>query len=166
MQQTFGIFVDKLRSYFTSPEAVSESLVKANEQIVEKEKLLSVLQVEKEKIDAEANRVYRLHMDGQLDAVGFGRFYRPLQDRLTQIENELPKLQAEVDLLKINQVSTEQVISEATDLYSHWNGLDREQKHRIIEGITDRIIIGDGEIDISLCYVPSSEDMTKEQRKL
>ena len=74
--------------------------------------------------------------------------------------------QAEVDLLKIDHLSADHVVSEARDLYSRWPRLEREEKHRIIESITEKIVIGRGEIDITLCHLPTSEELTKEQRKL
>ena len=83
-----------------------------------------------------------------------------------QLEEEVPRLEAEVDVLRINTLSSDKILSEAKDLYGRWPHLNREEKQRIIESITDKIIIGQDEIAINLCYLPSSEETTTEQRRL
>ena len=96
----------------------------------------------------------------------FSRFFKPLEEREKQLETDLPKLQAELDALKINQLSTEEVIAEARDLYARWPHLPFEDKRRVVESITDRIVIGKEEVSISLCYLPSYEELTKKHRML
>lgn len=59
-----------------------------------------------------------LYMAGELPKEGFGRRYQPLEDRLQQIEAGLPELQAQVDFLKIQMLSSQEVVSEARDLCS------------------------------------------------
>jgi len=57
-------------------------------------------------------------------------------------------------------------MSEAKDLYGRWGDLQRDEKRRVIESLTDRITVGKEEIDISLCFRPTYEEMTKRQRCL
>jgi site-specific DNA recombinase len=125
-----------------------------------------VLRREEDKVAEEIKRIYRLYSEGGLTADGFGSFYRPLEKRQKQLEEEIPRLQADIDVLKINQVSSETIMAEAKDLYGRWPHLSREEKQRIIESITEKIVIGEGDVSISLCYLPSSEEMTKWQRGL
>jgi site-specific DNA recombinase len=160
-----AIFVEQLKNFFLSPEEIGRQLEAADQDLKVKEHLLSVLRKEQEKLDQEIKRVYQLYVDEKLDGDGFARFYRPLEERRKQVEDELPRLQAEVDLLKIDHLSADQIVSEAQDLYGRWEHLEREEKHRVIQSITERIVIGPGdEIVISLCHLPSSEELTKEQR--
>jgi hypothetical protein len=42
-------------------------------------------------------KVYRLYQEGQLAAAGFGKFYKPLEERIKQLEADLPRIQAEID---------------------------------------------------------------------
>jgi hypothetical protein len=57
-------------------------------------------------------------------------------------------------------------LSEAQTLYSRWPELATEDKRKIAESIVEKIVIGEGEIDITLSYLPSSEQMTKSQQQL
>lgn len=41
-------------------------------------------------------RYSKAHLSDDISVQGFGRQYRPLEERLNQIENELPVLQDEV----------------------------------------------------------------------
>jgi hypothetical protein len=69
---------------------------------------------------------------------------------MKQIEGELPALKASRDVLRINTLSAEEVISAATDLYTQWPNLTREEQRSIIEAIVDRITVGKEEISLSL----------------
>ena len=161
-----AIYVEQLKGFFLSADDIAAEMQKADCNITEKEKLVDVLRREQDKVAEEIKRIYRLYSEGGLTADGFGRFYRPLEKRQNQLEEEIPRLQADIDVLKINQVSSETIMAEAKDLYGRWPHLSREEKQRIIESITEKIVIGEGDMSISLCYLPSSEEMTKWQRGL
>jgi site-specific DNA recombinase len=149
-----------------STDEIVNQLEIADQNLAERETLLSHLEGEQEKVAADIDKVYKLYLEGQLDGEGFGRFHRPLDERRKQLDDEIPRLQAEMYLLKIDHLSAELVVGEAQDLYGRWEHLERDEKHKVIESITQKIIFGDGEISISLCHLPSSEEMTKEQRRL
>jgi site-specific DNA recombinase len=76
------------------------------------------------------------------------------------------KLQAEVDYLKVNQLSAETVVGEARALYSRWPTLPIDEKRKIAESLCQRITVGRDEIDITLSYLPSSEETCKSQQQL
>ena len=103
-------------------------------------------------------KVYQLYLADKLDKDGFGRRYQPLSDRQRTIEEELPKLQAELDVLRINHLSRDEVIAKARDLYTRWPNLGAEEKRQIVETITDRIVIGKDEVSINLLYLPAIGD--------
>ena len=107
----------------------------------------------------------RLYLDDKITADGFGTQYRPLEERSKQLENELPKLQGELDFLKIKFISSDEILTEAKDLYSRWPSLEPEAKRKIIENITDKITIGKDDVTIDLCYLPSSSEMMAEKSR-
>jgi site-specific DNA recombinase len=159
-----AVFYEELKSYFLSPEEIANQLAKIDQAVGEKDELLRVLCQEREKTAREVERVYRLYADDGLSAEGFAKFYRPLEQRQQELDEEIPRLQATVDLLRINHLSGDKIITEAKDLYTRWPELDRTAKRSIVESITDSIVIGTGEISITLCYLPSSEEISTEQR--
>ena len=159
------IFQHQLKDFFLSPSEVNTYLNRADEAIKEKEELLEALSEEQRRVSQDMEKVYRLYLDDQITPEGFGGRYKPMEERLGQIEDQIPQLQAEVDFLRIQFLSSDQVLTEAQDLYSRWEDLSSDEKRKIVESITERIIVGEGEVTIHLAYLPSSsETMAEGQR--
>jgi len=159
------VFHQQLKSFFFSPSEISNYLNKADQVIKEKKRLLKVSEEEEHKIKREMDKVYRAYIDDEISMENFGRQYRPLESRLKQIEDRIPELQAEIDFLKIQYLSSDQILQEAKDLYSRWPELTSEEKRKIVENITEKIIVGKDDVTINLCYLPSpSKMMTSRQR--
>jgi site-specific DNA recombinase len=51
-------------------------------------------------------------------------------------------------------------------MYDRWPNLPTEDRRRVVEAIIEKIVIGDGEIDITFSHLPSSEELCKNQSKL
>ncbi|MGZ5780263.1 MAG: hypothetical protein ACXWIN_04815, partial [Burkholderiaceae bacterium] len=105
--------------------------------------------------DTEIDKLYALYQADAIDKRGFAEKYKPLAARQAALDDEMPALQAEIDVLKITQLSQGEIISEARDLYSRWLELPEDEKRRIVEAITKNIIIGEGEVEINLYYAPT-----------
>lgn len=157
------IFQHQLKNFFLSPSEINTYLNSADEVISEKEGLLRSLSEEERQVSQEMEKVYRLYLDDQITPQGFGTRYKPLEERLGQMEEQLPQLQAEIDFLRIQFLSSDQILTEAQDLYSRWDDLSPEEKRKIVENITERIIVGEGEVTIHLCYLPSSSEVMAER---
>lgn len=160
-----GIFHEQLKTFFFSSKEISGYLGNADKTIKDKEELLQSLTQEASKIQKEMDKTYKLYMDDQISTEGFGRQNKPLEERLKQVENQIPELQGEIDFLKIQYLSSDQILNEAKDLYAGWPELTKEEKRKIIENITEKIIIGSDEVAINLNYLPSSSELaTVKQR--
>lgn len=150
-----AIFHEQLKSFFFSSEEIAQHLSAFDNTIKDKEEQLAVLEKERKKLAVETDKLYSLYQADAIDKRGFSEKYKPLSARLAQLEDELPELQAEVDVLKITQLSQSEVVSEARDLYGRWPELGTEEKRNIVEAITERIVIYDGEVEINLYYAPT-----------
>lgn len=149
-----AVFHEQIKSFLVSDQEIATHLEQANETVKEKVELLALQEKESEKLALEIDRLYDLYQSGMIDKHGFGAKYKPLAERRDQFEEQIPRLQAEIDILKISHLSQEAAIEEARDLYSRWPSLPFEEKRRIVEAIVEKIIIGDGEIEINLFYTP------------
>lgn len=149
-----GVFHEQIKNFFFSPSEIAAHLGKAHAAIHEKEELLDTLYREQKKLTVEVDRLYDLYQSGAIDKHGFGDKYHPLALRQRQLEEELPQVQAELDVLKISHLSQEEIVTSARDLYSRWPDLPHEEKRWIVEAITDRIIIHEGEVEMNLFYAP------------
>jgi site-specific DNA recombinase len=156
----------ELQVFFTQPARVTKHLQAAGKNLTDKQGSLDAHQRELQKVRDEMKQTHRLYVDGHITPQGFGEFYKPAEQRLNQLASELPKLQAEVDFLKINKLSSDDILHEASTLYDRWPKLPTEDKRKIVECLVEKIVIGDGEIDITLSHLPSSEEVCKNQQRL
>lgn len=149
-----AVFHEQLRGFFLSSDEIGKHLEAGNEKISQGTELLSVLEGEREKLTAETDKLYTLYQSGEIDQRGFGGKYKPLSLRLQQLDDEIPKTQAEMDVLRIALHSQEEVMAEARDLFARWPSLPPEEKRTIVETITEKIIVGDGDVQIDLLFDP------------
>ena len=161
------IFQEQLKAFFFSPTEIAGYLDQADQQIKAKQELLTTLTAQHTQVQRQMDQLLDLYTAGELPKEGFGRRYRPLEEQAKQIADQIPELQGQVDFLKIQFVSRDEILTEARDLYSRWPELDPEEKRRIAESITERIVVGDAEVAVELCYAPGPPElMTEGQRDL
>ena len=161
-----NIVRQELKVFFGQPKRIAGHLQAADKNLAEKSGLLDAHQREIQKVRDEMKRTHQLYVQEQITPQGFGDFYKPAEARLNQLVVELPKLEAEVDFLKINKLSAADVLHEADMLYERWPKLPVQDKRKIVEALIEKIVIGDGEIDITFSHLPSSEELCKNQQKL
>ena len=90
----------------------------------------------------------------------------PAEERLNQLQAALPKMQAEADQLRMTDVNGPAVLAEAETLYDRWPTLPTADQRKIAEALVEKIVIGEGEIDIMFSYLPTSEELCKNQQQL
>ena len=161
-----NIVRQELKVFFGQPKRIANHLQEADRNLAEKSALLDAHQGEIQKVRDEMKRTHQLYIQEQITPQGFGDFYKPAENRLNQLLAELPKVEAEVDLLKVNKLSADDVLHEANTLYERWPKLPFQDRRKIVEALIDKITIGDGEIDLTFSHLPSSEELCKSQHKL
>ena len=76
---------------------------------------------------------------------------------------KLVRLQPEIDVLKIDNLSSEQIVTESIDLHARWPEMTLKEKRRVVELMVRTIVIGDGEIEFNLVQLPCYQEITKWQ---
>ena len=166
MKDLEDIVHQELKGFFAQPEKIAAHLKEATQNLTQKQALLAAHQKEIQKVKDEMARTHRLYLDSGITSQGFGAFYKPAEERLNQLTAELPKLEAEVDLLKVNNLSADDILHEANTLYDRWPSLPHTDKRKIAESLIEKIVIGEKEIDITFSYLPSCEEVCKNQHQL
>lgn len=161
-----AVFIDELKNYLLSPDKVSAYLKGANATIGEKTQLLETLQGELQKVKEKADQTYQLYLQHGLTVEQFKELFQPLDARKKQIEADIPRVEAEADMLAVDSLSSEQIMAQARDLHSRWPKMNHDERRKMIEIIVKSIVIGNGEITLNLCYLPTFEQMTTGQRIL
>lgn len=149
-----AVFIEQLQSYVLSPEKIAAHIETADQRISEKKALLLTLEGERKEVSSEMDKLYRLYIGDNISDRLFAERNAPMEERRQQLDDEIPKLQAEVDILRLSVLSSDEVLSEARDLYSRWPKLPFEDRRQIVEAITDSILVADNEITVHLAYLP------------
>ena len=134
---------------------MNDYLSKSNHELVEKEKLVNLNKEILQKIRKKMDELVLLRLDGELNKESFAVQFKPLENQREQIENLLPELEAEIDFIKIQNISADTALLEARDLYNKWGTMPFDEKRSIIEIITDKITIDNQNINIELSYLPT-----------
>ncbi|MDZ4861509.1 MAG: recombinase family protein [Candidatus Hydrogenedentes bacterium] len=154
-----GIYHDQLQGFLLSPDDIHRYVSDAGTTVRDQEALLASLAKERRKLEQETDHLFQLHRDGQIPTQGFGARYQPLQDRLDQIKDEIPKLEADIDFLKVNLLSRDHVLYEANNLADRWIKLNGPERRQIVETVTEQIVIGQDDVTINLHYLPVSPEL-------
>lgn len=140
-------------------------LSKGDQVIKEKEELLQSMGSQKQGLLAEKEMVYRAYINQKISMDDFGLQFNPISERVKQIDKQIPELQGEIDFLKIQYLNSGEILSDARNLHSKWRDLNFEEKRRIVENITENVIVGKENISINLCYLPSSSELTADKQR-
>jgi len=150
------IYHSQLKSFLLTGDDIEKANQQSQNLIDEKETLLKTVSDEYEKLSKNVADWLSLRVSGEFSKDDFAKVYKPAEERLRQIEKQMPILEAERDFLKIQALSQDKVNQEANDLYARWPTLPFEEKRNIIETITDKITVDKDSISISLSYIPTT----------
>lgn len=159
------VFHHQLKNFLLSPGELVVYLQSADDTIRNKEKLLETLEDEQKKVQHEMKKIYRLYMEDQITSDGFGVTYKPLERRLKEITAQIPDLQGEIDFLKIQHLSGDEIFSNFRSLYDRWKTLTPDEKRIVVEHSVERISVGTDEISIELGYLPSSSELMASKQR-
>ncbi len=132
----------------------ADYIEQTDEQLEEKKALLASTTKERNRLAKRMSELLNLRLDGELSKESFAKDYKPMEERVAQIDAQLPQLEAEIDVRTIQLMSTDRVLTEAQALYDQWGEMSFEQKRGIVETITTSIEIGKEDITINLAYAP------------
>ncbi len=148
------IYQEQLKSFLLSDSDLQSFQNKSNSILAEKGTLLEHLESESKKVKKKMDDLLTLRLEGDMSKDLFPIHYKPLEERYLQIEDQIPEIEAEIDFLKIQQLSSDTVQFDAKNLFDQWGNLPFEEKRSIVETLTDHIIVDKEDIAIKLSYIP------------
>lgn len=155
------IYHEQLKAFLLTETDVSDYMNQSDSRLQEKEQLLISTQSDIEKKRKQIKELVELRLKGELNTETLAPLLKPLEIQVKQLDEQLPELEAEVDFLKIEYLSSETVLSGAKDLYNNWIAMPFKEKRNIAELITNDITIGKSDINISLSYLPTPHLLPK-----
>ncbi len=149
------IFHEQLKDFLLTDTDVSDYIKQSDCRLQEKQQLLEATQTDIVRIRKQIKELVDLRLKGELTTETLSPILKPLESQVQELEHGLPELEAEVDFLKIEYLSSETVLDGAKDLYHNWLSIDFEEKRSIVEMITNKITVGKSDINISLSHLPA-----------
>jgi len=150
------IFREQLRSFLVSPEDVAAYLGHADDEIKSREERLAGLEAEAPRLEAEIRKLLQLYYGDSISPEGFKSHHEPLEARLKALQAEIPRLLGEIDFLKIQYLSKDEVLAHSQDLYDRWPALTRDEQRALAEALLESLTIGKNEVEIALACIPST----------
>lgn len=149
------IYHEQLKDFLLTDTDVSDYLKQSDSRLQEKLQLLETTQNDMVRLRKQIKELVELRLKEELTTETLAPLLKPLEAQVLELENRLPELEAEVDFLKIEYLSSETVLDGAKDLYHNWPTIDFEEKRSIVEMITNSITIGKSDINICLSHLPT-----------
>ena len=150
------IYHNQLKTFLLTETSVSEYLETVDAELQQRENQLSVILNERESLNKKMDVFINMRMNNELSKDIFAEKYKPMEERLIQLNDQMPELQADIDFLKIQHRSGDVVLNNAKDLYERWGTWPLENKRHIVETITNKIVIGKEDIYINLRHLPKT----------
>ncbi|WP_113663503.1 recombinase family protein [Pedobacter nanyangensis] len=132
-----------------------------NRQIKEKEALLSSSVKKRNQHLKKMDDLVNLRLNSGIDQEHYMNLYKPLSQEVAQLKDYIPKLEGEIDYIKVQLNSSDYVLSQARALYEEWSQMEISQKRGIIETVTDYIIVEDDTIKISVSFFLDNRQTNK-----
>jgi chromosome segregation ATPase len=149
------IYHTQLKGYLMTEVDPKSYLQKSESIIAEKENLLQGILEESKKIRKQATELITMRMNNEMTKESFKEHHAPLEERLQQLSDRIPQLEAEISFLRVQSESTETVLADAKTLYANWPLMTLEEKRSTVERITEAVIIDQEEVTVRLCYTPA-----------
>jgi site-specific DNA recombinase len=153
-------FRNALREVVVAPEQLggNEDL---ETELQEKQERLELLKKEQKDVNGKVDVLIDLYGKQVLDQNGFKERYDPIKTRLDNISLEIPRLQAEIDFIKTNEIGKSYVIERATTLASLWDSLSYEARQQVVKELVERIDVGEDSLHFVFFYIPSFAPVEK-----
>lgn len=153
-------FRDELKAFMLSTEKVTDYLAATQNGIADKKGLVARLKKEKERIKTEADKCFELYQSGALTVAQFKERFQPLDGRKQEIDREVPRIEAEIAALGVEELSCEHIASEGRSFYDNWPILSEDRKRSVTELFLKSIVVGVEDITVNLFTLPVFEIVT------
>ncbi len=153
-------FLEILKTVIIRPEELQADR-DAESRRQTKQEQLDLLGRELKKVEHKISTLVDLVGDQTIDRHTFSERFLPLKQRKEKIQEELPRIQAEIDFLTTNAISKEYLIEQATTFAAMWPVLNYEEKIKLIDELVDEIKIQENSLHFTLTYTPPFRQLGK-----
>lgn len=159
------MFVGCIHDTLADSGQIADQIEAAKSMIAQRSGEIAAARRQLDEVKTEMRKVYDLYIAGGVDVEGFKAINKPLEDRLRQLNEELPRLEGEVSARQVNDLSVAAISQEARSLSKAWSGLDADGKQRIVSMLCKEIVVPDKDpeapIELTLAHAPPRDTSTR-----
>lgn len=122
--------------------------------IKDKEKQVQALRASLAGIERKIGNAFDLMSDEIISKADFAGRYNSLKQQKQEIEDEMPRLEGEIDYMKMQQIGKRQLLDSATRLSTIWDTISPPDKGKLIREIVSEIVVGEDSLHFELFYLP------------
>jgi len=159
-------FKEGLKCMVVTPEHLKGLQETDEHKMTEKENQMKVLKAELKTIEKKIDSILDLFNEGTLDKKTFSEKIKDLQDRKQQLENEIPRLEGEIDFIKTSELGKDFLLTKATTLYALWDTLNNDEKAKIARELLSKITITEKELIFEYFYLPQLMELCNPDQTL
>lgn len=148
------IFVNELRTVLLDEERLNEFADKSDEKAAEKEEQMKALLTETKRARERMEALVELYQNEGINLDEFKKQYKPLEIRMAEIDQEVPKLESERRILLAERANQKAVQEKGVSLADEWPQLTESKKRGVVENLFESIIVGEGELTFNLTFNP------------
>jgi site-specific DNA recombinase len=156
------MFVGSIQDTLADSSQLATQINVAKSKIAQRKEQAGVARQQIQEVKAEMRKVYDLYIAGGVDVEGFKTINKPLEERLSQLNEELPRLEGEASALEVNDLSVAAISHEAKNLASIWSGLNSEDKQRLVSLLCKEIIVPNNDpeapVEMTLSHAPVRDE--------
>lgn len=150
------VYLEQLKEFLLTEVDPNVYLEKSESLVMEREVRLKTIREDSAKLRKQMTELVTMRMNNELSRENFVEHHKPMEERLKQLDDQIPALEAEISFLHVQCESSETVLKDAKTLYERWPIMTKEEKRIIVETITESITIDEEEIGIKLSYMPAA----------
>jgi site-specific DNA recombinase len=106
-----AVFLEHLKGFLIEPEDIARHIADADGEIKAREERIGTLEAECSRVRSDREKLFRLYTGDHLSPESFAERNGPLEERLRAIEEEIPRLQGELDFAKIQFLSRDEILA-------------------------------------------------------
>jgi site-specific DNA recombinase len=158
LQQTVEeAFLRRLRHHPVDPAELAALLADADDELTNARELLQTRDKREHQLERELKKALTLHEQGRLDETAFTKLTRPLQTELTQLQAEIPHLQARVTALAGKQPNPAKLLGQQPTLADAWSKLDFEGRQLLAKALLIQVRVEkSGRMHVELAHLSHS----------
>jgi site-specific DNA recombinase len=154
-------FLEGIKAMVVTPEKL-EGPKEAEATIGALQERLENARREIQAVNSKTEKLLELWNEGMIDKPTFAERLDGLRTRKEQLANEIPRIQGEIDFIKVSEVGRDYLLARAVSIASMWPLFDDVTKNGLIREIVDSITVGKDSLDFSFTCPPDFMPLEKD----